>query len=502
MQRVADRARAGRLPGLRVHAALYVALLCAHAALVWLLPFVPTQDGPNHVYNLVLLRDLLRGTGDGSGYHELGTLLVPNLGFQLVACPLLALLEPLAVERAFLTAYLLGLGASVPVFLRALGRPAFPASHFALLVMFNFPALLGFYGFISGVPLLLLAVAAAWSTRRWGVWRRAAVVAALGGVLFFAHLVPCVVFVLASALMAWAEGRSPAERARQLAAVVPVVMVLGLYVVARGGGEVSGWRPPWRLIQDLLYFSSVAISPWQRVPGTVALGLVAAGAALARRSRPGPAAGRFLRPLVATLVVVYFAAPRRFGGGSLFNERLPWMILLLALPLLGEPARPRWRGIYAAAVATVAAGSLWLNASLLCPLAERVEQFTRGIAAGVPRGATLVAARFDDPRPWPRFDPLLNAAAHYGLDGAVVLGNYAALERHFPVRFREHLGELPAPLTAYLRPRELDWSRFPVVQYLVAWRATPADAATLDRHFTLAWHEGDAPVSVWKRRDG
>ncbi len=149
----------------RLQVILYMILLAAHLAVVWLLPFFPTQDGPSHVYNLVVYRDLLQGKGAWDRFYVLNERSISNQGFFLIAYPLLSVLTPGAAERAFLSLYVFLLGAGVPLFLRTFGRPALPASFFLFVVVFNRPLLTGFYSNSIGVPLLLLAIAVVWKTR-------------------------------------------------------------------------------------------------------------------------------------------------------------------------------------------------------------------------------------------------------------------------------------------------------------------------------------------------
>ncbi|MFY9584004.1 MAG: hypothetical protein WAR21_05880 [Candidatus Acidiferrales bacterium] len=76
----------------RLQVILYMILLAAHLAVVWLLPFFPTQDGPSHVYNLVVYRDLLHGKGAWDRFYVLNERSISNQGFFLIAYPLRSVL--------------------------------------------------------------------------------------------------------------------------------------------------------------------------------------------------------------------------------------------------------------------------------------------------------------------------------------------------------------------------------------------------------------------------
>ena len=75
------------IKSLHATAMYYILLLIAHIALIWLLPYVPTQDGPSHIYNLQILHDLLNGGKEWGEFFVYQLSAVPNLGFILLAYP-------------------------------------------------------------------------------------------------------------------------------------------------------------------------------------------------------------------------------------------------------------------------------------------------------------------------------------------------------------------------------------------------------------------------------
>src|SRR4030042_6889484 len=88
----------------------YIFLLILHIGLVCWLPYVPPQDGPSHIYNLVILHDLLNGGKEWGNFFSYQLRLIPNLGFIFLAYPLLSFFTPLVVERIFISVYIVLLG--------------------------------------------------------------------------------------------------------------------------------------------------------------------------------------------------------------------------------------------------------------------------------------------------------------------------------------------------------------------------------------------------------
>src|SRR5262249_22373701 len=179
---------------------------------VWCFRYFPSQDGPAHLENAVILRDynredrpLLRT------FYEINTNPEPNWASTLLLAGLMYVLPPLAAEKVLLTGYLLLLPLSVRFALNAV-RPG--AGVLAVLAFPFVPNLffhMGFYNYCYSLPLFFL-VAGWWLKHRERMgWRGTLVLMALGLVLYFCHLMSLVAaWVLIGACLLWRlllEGR-------------------------------------------------------------------------------------------------------------------------------------------------------------------------------------------------------------------------------------------------------------------------------------------------------
>ncbi len=495
------------------HLLIYLALTAAHVALVWLLPFFPSQDGPNHLYNLVILRDMLHAAGGWESHYALTLHVAPNLGFTLLAYPWLSV-SPIAAERIFLTVYVLLMAAAAPAFLRAFGRPAFPVSYFVFVAIFSQPVMMGFYSEIVGTPLVLLGLALVWKTRARSPWVRFVVLNVSGLVIFVAHLIPFGIYILAVLIEAAAEEPAWAGRPRRVvlraAMLLPAMAPAGIFYFAHHAGAELRWSiRPGNILRDLFCFGEYTFSYWQLVPGLAAgyLACDALRAGLRKNSGSSTSsesvARRFLSALCLILLVIYIFAPNSLGGGQEFQRRLPPLILLLGLPLLA-PQTPRLTPRrYAQLTASVACLVLLLNAALFWSESRRVAQFVRGMDA-VPRGALLVTARLDgEKHSFP--DPLYHAAGYYGIEGAVDLGQYLDDEvgrGTFPSRFSYFelrlLPTVSGDETSRIYNGTLRASALPDVQYALCWGSVSSCQQGLVPEFAIAWNEANNPLSIWK----
>ena len=136
----------------------YLALMAWQLLIVWLLPVFPTQDGPSHIYNASILYDLLHGGKLWGEYFSCNIKAIPNLGFTLIAYPLLSVASPFIVEKIFISIYLLLMVIATHLLIRIFA----PSSTYSLTikllsipVIFNFDLMMGFYSYVIAVPFLL-----------------------------------------------------------------------------------------------------------------------------------------------------------------------------------------------------------------------------------------------------------------------------------------------------------------------------------------------------------
>src|SRR5688572_10617760 len=105
--------------------AVFLALTLTHVALIWAFPYVPTQDGPSHVANAVILKDY--GKAD-TRYHEFFDLapgLYPNWATQGLLLLLMYLVPPLVAEKLLVSFYIIGFTWGYRYLVSAIAGPQF-----------------------------------------------------------------------------------------------------------------------------------------------------------------------------------------------------------------------------------------------------------------------------------------------------------------------------------------------------------------------------------------
>ena len=494
-----------------VNATTFFLLFGAHIALIWVLPYFPSQDGPSHMYNLVILRDLLHGGsvwGSDFTYH---LRLVPNLAFYLTAYPLLTVFSPLIGERIFLSFYTVLLAGGVFFLLQTFKRPIFPYAYLALPTIFNFNVLMGFYSYVLTVPLFLFAFSIAWRLRRRSLPLRLTFMNVAGAALFYLHIIPFAFFVMSMAAMAFAGKGSLRAALKQtmlqLCGLLPVMLLSAAYFLSPQAGHRTNWAELFdipgmiRLAAEMTAFSSVTLSRWQLLPASFFMLVVGVTAYSSFKEILGPARcseseqERTLVVLLAMLIVVYLAAPFHFGGGSFFNQRFPWVLLLLLLPLLRVP--PVLERYGSPVAAGLAIAFFAVNGPLLWQQSDRVAQFNAGLGRGPGQGNYVMAYR-ERPPSWTSVDPLLHVASYYGIiDRCVDIGNYEVDYDYFFIHIAPGRSPFPDRDTISYDPQKIDFGRYPDLSYILEWRPGSKAGNRLSPFYEAKWH-GDK-ITVWKR---
>jgi len=490
----------------------YILLLAVHLGLVWFLPYFPTQDGPSHIYNLVILHDLLNGGREWGSFFSYQLHAVPNLGFNLIAYPLLGFFPPLVVEKTFISIYIILTGISVPLFLRTFGRPVLPFSYFVFPVLFNFNLLMGFYSYVIAVPIFLISLSLSWKIRNTStIWKFLCFNLA-GFVIFYFHLIPFVFFLLSLTAFTFAETigyrRKVIALLKLLITLTPSILNLIFYML-RGKGSfpdlsyLLSLSHYTDLFTELFLFSTLSFSPWQIIPASLLMFLIVLFCYrsvkdyyIRGRVADIPSSEKSIIFLASALTLIYLIAPFHYGDGSYFNQRFPWVILLIVLPLLRIPDTVFFKRFGSIAIAGVAGLFFMFNAVLLWQQSAKVEKFLSGLQADLPKGAFVMTYKTDDERS--RVDVLLHAASYYGiLKGCVDVGNYEAAYNYFPVHFKSNFPAIPSEKEIAYEPSTINWTDYPAIQYLLGWNVSDTDMKKLGRYFYIIREEG--AISVWRR---
>ena len=206
---------------------LYFALAILYLVPIWSVAHLPTSDGPSHVYNSWIVRELIAGnSGPISRFFEIDWRPHPNwIGHALLAL-LMTIAPPVIAEKIFFSAIILLFFASIWLYAgkSVYAFLAFPFAYHQFLQT-------GFYNFSVSISLYFLIVAMWWKRRESPNAKNIARIAVLLIVCYFSHPMSTVL-AMGSIGLLWLltlRGRHAAH----LLAFVPVIPLLAWFAWQR-----------------------------------------------------------------------------------------------------------------------------------------------------------------------------------------------------------------------------------------------------------------------------
>jgi len=422
---------------------------------VYLVPLLLVQNPPLHDYMFHIARIYILTHWQTShalkDYYEIGSFILPNIAFDVVAVQLSKLMPLETAGRVFIGLTLaLQLSGCMALYRTLHGRYGiWPL--IAGLFLYNWIFLFGFLNYLFGVGLLL------WATAIWidltpqsNVFVKLLSGTVLSLALFFSHLIACGLFALIVAGYEIQRAlpilrNQPARALGSLVVGAAIFIVpIGLFFASSTAGEadnktshsfVNLLRTPPTFVRALLsgdYLIDV-----------VSLGAVAACVAILIWRGRLILAPPMLLPLIM-LVLSFLAMPHELFGGWGADTRIPLVIVFLLIAMIRPVLRDRrWEVALVAIVAgtTMFQSALrsydWLSYDAV------IQEFRTAFLILPARSVLLIASETDVPsfqdidlQLWQ--PPLPHVGALAALDGRDVF---------VPDTFA-HVGQQPITITA------------------------------------------------------
>ena len=532
-------------------AALFGVLLALHVLPVWLVRWVPTQDGPLHVENVLAL--VQRASSPVLQAHYFANWgAQPNWFTQVLLMPLLAVFSPPVAEKVVLTGYTLLLPLAFRTVLPR-GRRGWWAALAVFPFVHSYPYHMGFWNFCWGLGLAFLAIG--WWVRargRLGPLRFAGM-AALGACLYLAHAVTfgavlgvVGVLWLTRAGLAFARSRGAPARRRLVvrghllrivafaAAMAPGLALLASWVHAHGDRPEARIPFPELLAKLAAGYALVSIDRRELLLAagvTAVLGLAALSLLRHRLRRAGgerrfvPADGWLAA--AAAFAVLYFVIPEVTAAGAHISDRTALLAFLCLVVWVAARAAPfplvRRTSLALAGLAVAALAVRFEKQRILSGYVEEYVSAARALGrdrvllplALAPGGPRDAAGR----RMGYRVKPFLHATGWIvAANGGVDLKNSQAQTDHCPVRFRPDRNPFTTIASSLGRmegvPPCVDLRLAPSVgplDYVLVWGATrenlrtPCGAALAShlaaRYAPIFLSEPRGRLEVWKPRE-
>jgi hypothetical protein len=415
-------------------------IYCTLAALwllpVWVVRYLPLQDGPSHLYNSWLLRELILGAnGAIAHWFRIDWQPHPNWIGSVALAALMSVVPPLLAEKLFVSAIILTFLAGAWMITEEKAW-----AFLALPFTFNYMLQSGFYNFSVALGLYFIIVAVWWRRRARTDARTLALVAGLLLLCYFSHPLPLVLAMGSIGLVGMLTRSSP----KHLISFIPVLPLLAWFAHARGSGGMNTERIPLGQLWDYIAHTQVLFTfdVWQTRLGvflfvvTVLLLLMT----LLHRERPWRWQPRdAFGVLAVVIVIIYVWSPAALVGGLLVRER---MALFVALVPLGWIAPRLPRRATDVCVIVLAIVSLLYNGYIVQRFrraGRRAEDIVAS-ASGVGTDSAFVPLMLDT-LPRGIFLPVYHHTVSYAAiqRRAVDLDNYEAGTGYFPIKWNPKL---------------------------------------------------------------
>lgn len=327
-------------------AASAVNVVCAVAVLapVLLVTMPPLLDYPAHIAGVRILHDLLTARAF-SDFYQLNIVPVPNLALTAVTLPLV--FGGMSVEAAGRIALALTMIA-IPLGVMRVHRALFARVSWvpalSWIFVYNHVLMFGFMNYLAGAGLALLGFGGWLRVREGGVVRRVVSIGAWLVVCFFAHLTAA--FVLLGLIISFEvstrtlvvvrrQGAPSAVTTWVAPLALAVCLLAGLFTVvprdsSASASITSGVAGALGSMTDRLRDLpnvTLGYAPGLEKMCEIALAAALLGLAVAGRLGIEPR----MVMAVAGLGAVYFVVPHDWAATTFIPERLPLLILALAL---------------------------------------------------------------------------------------------------------------------------------------------------------------------------
>jgi hypothetical protein len=310
-----------------------VALTAAALVPVWLFRYFPTQDGPSHLYNALVLGQL----GDATSrvlreFFVLNARVFPNWTMYALMAPLTKAFPPLAVQQIMLSICIVAIPASVLYLQRSVKGEADASALFGVAFAYNALFFLGFFNFVMGAALFVVIIGT-WVRQCDGDRKNALLTLyALLAITYFTHLLPFAAAVMSVALL-----ETLRRRLRVLLELAPAFAVVAWDALPRIGAAREYRSVMWHLqglldLQPFVYFGDahVWIARASCVLLVIAIWMTKRRAAMAA--------------VTAVLFVLYWILPWGYGAGGWtlggwVNDRVLFLALLTLPAWIEVPRR-------------------------------------------------------------------------------------------------------------------------------------------------------------------
>jgi hypothetical protein len=417
---------------------LFVVLALLHIAPIWSVRYLPTGDGPSHIYNAWILHGLLTGTAPPhiASAYQVDWKPHPNWTGHLLMAAAIAVVPPLVAEKLLVTFILVLLLAGAWFLNTSIDPRNSVYAFLAFPFLYTQTLVAGYYNYTLGVALFLFILGYWWRHRERPSPVSVSILAVLLVLAYFSHpmsaLLGCGSIVLLSLLLG---------RVGQLVALVPVSVLLVLFGRTEGSNVGAPLKTSidWGAARILVDFDTIYAFGEDQRPIALAVAfacvtLILVTHLLHMRDRHRDA--NAIAAVVLALMAMMFWIPTAAGTRDLFTGRSQ-LFILLTLPAWFTPSLTRrWRAALLAALSLLAVANATVVWNRVHQLSVDLERLVRAFDPIEP-DTTLLPLPYERPHSESYVDVFVHAISYVALEKRLVdLANYEPHTQYFPIAYR------------------------------------------------------------------
>ena len=488
---------------------IFLLLVLLYLLPIWSIQFFPSQDGPSHVYNALIVKEYFN-TNEYPLFHkyyDLNAKPMPNWFGHATMAILMFIVNPLIAEKLLLSGYVL-------LFLlsgRYLLINVDPTKKWLALAFFpfvyNYLLNMGFYNFSYSVGFFLLAVGYWWKHHQNLRLKHAAILNLIMVCCYFSHMVSTVIALLSIAVLWLVTIRlnTIKKHLLQIPMLLPSCIFPLWFVVSHGTTSHGSHWPSKRLFN---YFTALEVfysfDNFQLYIGKILVFYFLVSLLISIFTNKLRWAERFRKPhlqkedgfllLSITCLILYITVPDGMSGGGFITHRLSLYPYLILLPWLYGTLKQPIKWLSTTVLVVLALVNLVYLMRWYPMLDKDMKEFRSGVEAVEPN-KTIMPLIFNNHGRCDRIGMFLHAIGYYcAYTKGVEWDNYEATTNYFPIMYKPALNSI-RPNTGVIEghPQDMDIAaNVNLVDYICAWEM-PLNSAIqqrIEEHYKLVFEEG------------
>ncbi len=429
----------------------YLAVAIFASAPAWIVRHPPLQDLPFHIATIRVIHDFGDPVLHFQDDYDLNVFHTSYVGYYLAGSFLAYFLGAYKANIALMSLYLGGTPLALRELLKALKKDE-RLCLFAVPLGVNVMFMYGLLPFVIGFPIMFLAMAYLVRDLEKPTRNTAIIVAVLGVVLFYAHVLPF--FLFGVAYIAFFPWEKPHKWIRAGLPAIPSVLLAIWWAKGSDAGHAAGHggaseifkSPPLdasfsQILQwSTNIFSDQSDEKWLLLQ--VIAAIIAIGLSQGERDTSSPLSRRFW---IVTVVCIagFVGLSDHLGDVWLLAQRFPIPGLLCAIPLLRMPRDPIRGAVATLAILYVCFGSIVNTCKHFIQFElDEVGDVDDAIAAIEP-GKRVCGLIYDKGSAVVPNSPFLHFVSYVQAEkGGLVMFSYAGFP-HWPFQYKP--GHFPPP---------------------------------------------------------